>query len=94
MYSNEQQHFPRPFLSCPDPEAYYPAETIQQARTTVFRTLDRGEGLALVFGSAGVGKTLLARLLADEFELHAPVLRMTGFRFPDRRSFYPEFYLN
>lgn len=77
----------RPFLAFPDTEAYYPAATIAQARSMVFRSLDRGEGVSLVFGECGVGKTLLSRLLADEFELDAPVLRLTGFPFSDRKSF-------
>lgn len=77
----------RPFLAFPDTEAYYPAATIVQARSTVFRSLDRGEGVSLVFGECGVGKTLLFRLLADEFELDAPVLRLSGFPFSDRKSF-------
>lgn len=77
----------RPFLAFPDTEAYYPAAAIQQARSTVFRTLSRGEGVSLIFGDAGVGKSLLLRLLADEIELDAPVLRMTGFPFSDRKSF-------
>ncbi len=78
----------RPFTAFPDVDAFFPAAAILQARQKVFRSLDRGEGVSLVFGDAGVGKTLLARLLAGQFEMEAPVITMTGFRFPDRRAFW------
>ena len=78
----------RPFTAFPDVDAFFPAAAILQARQKVFRSLDRGEGVSLVFGDAGVGKTLLARLLAGQFEREAPVLAMTGFRFPDRQAFW------
>ena len=58
----------RPFLSTPDSRAYFPASTIEKARRVVARCLRRGEGVAVVVGAAGTGKTLLARTLASEFE--------------------------
>ena len=87
MGENKKNGERRPFLAIPDVGAYYPASSIQAARESIFRTLDRAEGAALVFGGAGVGKTLLLKLLASEFELDGPVLLIDGFRTPNRRAF-------
>lgn len=78
----------RPFAAFPDIDAFFPAAAILRARQKVFRSLNRGEGVSMVFGDAGVGKTLLTRLLASQFEMEAPVIALSGYRFPDRKTFW------
>ena len=63
----ENKDIQRPFLSTPDARVYFPASIVEKARRDVERCLKRGEGVALVFGDAGVGKTLLARVVASNF---------------------------
>ena len=53
----------RPFLFVPDVESYFPVDCMEEAHRTVQRTLQKGEGIALIFGAAGIGKTLLMRIL-------------------------------
>ena len=77
----------RPFLAIPDVGSYYPASSIQAARESVFRTLERAEGTALVFGGTGLGKTLLLKLAASEFEIDGPVILFNGLRTMDRAGF-------
>ena len=63
----ENKDIQRPFLSTPDARVYFPASIVEKARRDVERCLKRGEGVALVVGEAGVGKTLLARVIASNF---------------------------
>ncbi|MGI6400620.1 MAG: ExeA family protein [Thermoguttaceae bacterium] len=68
----ENKDVRRPFLSTPDDRVYFPASVIEKARRAAARCLKRGEGIALIIGESGVGKTLLARVLAagcDEDDL-------------------------
>ncbi|MBQ9874754.1 MAG: AAA family ATPase [Thermoguttaceae bacterium] len=80
-----------PFLTAPDPRAYYPASSIERARRAVVRCARRNEGVALVVGGTGVGKTLLARAAASEFESEDPTSIVTATRGLDVKSFYQQF---
>jgi type II secretory pathway predicted ATPase ExeA len=62
----------RPFRSAPDIAAYYPSTTHERALDELQRAIDDDEGICLVVGEPGVGKTtighvLLARL-GDRFQ--------------------------
>lgn len=63
----ENKDIQRPFLSTPDARVYFPASIVEKARRDVTRCLKRGEGVALVVGETGVGKTLLARVIESNF---------------------------
>ena len=58
----------RPFRTTPDVDAYYPATTHESALAELRRALEDEEGLLLLSGEAGTGKTLLAHLLLDGME--------------------------
>ncbi|MDD3588178.1 MAG: AAA family ATPase, partial [Thermoguttaceae bacterium] len=64
----DEKYKRRPFMMIPVAEAYFPASSIEQARAAMFRCLNRGEGIAVVFGGTGLGKTLLLRVLAEDFQ--------------------------
>jgi type II secretory pathway predicted ATPase ExeA len=55
----------RPFRPTPDPGAYYPATTHETALHQLDQALADGEGLALLTGEPGTGKTLLAAVLVE-----------------------------
>ncbi len=57
----------RPFTSTPKVDLYFPATAIEEARVTLERAVERGEGVGMVIGPSGTGKTLLCRLLARQF---------------------------
>ncbi len=57
----------QPFAPVPDLDAWYPVETMKEAERNLFRCLDCGEGIALVFGENGAGKTLLFYHAAELF---------------------------
>jgi type II secretory pathway predicted ATPase ExeA len=63
-----EEHFGlrrRPFRATPDAEGYYPATGHEKALAAVTRAQADGEGLALVTGVPGVGKTLLCHCLLE-----------------------------
>jgi type II secretory pathway predicted ATPase ExeA len=53
----------RPFATGPDPAAYYPAPGHEEALEEIITALADGEPYVLLFGEAGVGKTLVAQLI-------------------------------
>ena len=67
MYGSFFGFSSRPFAAAPTVESYFPAQTIELARQNLIRIIQRAEGPGLVIGAAGVGKSLLCRLLAEYF---------------------------
>jgi len=55
----------RPFPTTPDPQFYYAATTHESALERLRGALDDGEGLALLIGEPGTGKSLVARMLLE-----------------------------
>jgi type II secretory pathway predicted ATPase ExeA len=55
----------RPFRPTPDTDAYFAAATHEAALRQLRRALDDDEGLILLTGDAGTGKTLVARRLLE-----------------------------
>jgi len=55
----------RPFPAVPDVALYYPASPHEQALAPLIRAVHEDEGLVLVTGDPGVGKTLLGQVLVE-----------------------------
>src|ERR1700687_5635626 len=55
----------RPFRPTPDADSYYPATGHERALDRLRQALAEGEGLALLTGSPGTGKTLLCHVLLE-----------------------------
>ncbi len=58
----------RPFPATPDALFYYPASTYEQALRRLALALDEGEGLVLLTGAPGSGKTLLCHRLIERLD--------------------------
>ncbi|MDO4587002.1 MAG: AAA family ATPase, partial [Planctomycetia bacterium] len=80
------EEFQQPFLAIPEPCAYFPAEISEEVRETVFRCLNRGEGISLILGETGLGKTLLLRVLAEQFQINDTVLIISHSRIKNEKS--------
>lgn len=64
-----QSHFglrQRPFRSTPDRDAYYPATSHEAALNRLVQAFQDGEGLALLTGEPGIGKTLVCHRLIEQ----------------------------
>ena len=86
MYDSFFDFKSRPFSAAPHPAFYYPVESIETARKNVSRCIERSEGPALIVGSAGSGKTLLCRMIADEFRSSFDVVVLAVSRICSRRT--------
>lgn len=76
----------RPFPSVPQPTFYYPGSAIEYARQTLARCIERGEGVGIVVGPTGCGKSLLGQMLAEQFAGRMRVVHLPCGRLQSRRS--------
>jgi len=78
----------RPFVSVPQVDYYFPARAIDDARNTLARCIQRGEGAGLVVGPSGTGKTMLCLLLAEQFGQSFLVVMLPSGRLSTRRALF------
>jgi type II secretory pathway predicted ATPase ExeA len=76
----------RPFSAAPDPDLYFPAASIEQARLTLTRCIDRGTGPGLVVAPAGLGKSLLCQVLVRQFAERFSIATLSSARLCTRRA--------
>lgn len=76
----------RPFASVPRVDQYYPATAIEGARQTLARCIQRAEGVGIVIGAAGTGKTLLCLLLAEQSHNELKAVHLSCGRLSTRRA--------
>jgi len=86
MYETYFNLTERPFASVPRPDHYYPAEVIDSARNTLTRCVERGEGVGLIVGPSGSGKSLLCQVLAENFQKRFQVALLASAHLDTRRS--------
>ncbi|MDX1965313.1 MAG: AAA family ATPase [Pirellulales bacterium] len=86
MYFNFYGLSGHPFVAAPLAESYFPTGTAEQARHTLERCLDRAEGVALLIGPAGTGKSLLLQVLAAQLGDRYEVALLPGGRICTRRA--------
>ena len=70
----------RPFSAVPRVEHYFPAAAIEAARQKLVRCVQRAEGIGIVVGPSGTGKTLLCQMLAAEFRDSTQVVMLLSGR--------------
>ena len=76
----------RPFPSVPQVDYYYPAAAIETARERLARCVERSEGVGMVVGPSGTGKTLLSLMLAQQFKDSFKVALLSSGRLSTRRA--------
>jgi type II secretory pathway predicted ATPase ExeA len=76
----------RPFPSAPLAAAYYPAPSLELSRTQLQRCIQRAEGLGVVIGGAGMGKSLLLHVLGQQFREQFHVAHLAGGALCTRRA--------
>ncbi len=86
MYESHFLLSHRPFTPAPNAESYIPTGSLEQARLTLIRCIERAEGPGLVIGPAGTGKSLLCSILALHFRGKLQVAHLAGARLCTRRA--------
>ncbi len=76
----------RPFIATPDPDCFVPTEAADQVLDELIRCIEAGEGIAVLTGPAGVGKTLICRRLAEELSDPFAAVFLPNSNYPTRRS--------
>lgn len=80
----------RPFLAVPDTESYFNLPQLEDALQEIERAMRRGEGLSLVFGPSGTGKTLLLRLLRKSLEIEYTVTLVANGHLETAKAFFQQ----
>ncbi|MHC4178062.1 MAG: ExeA family protein [Planctomycetota bacterium] len=78
----------RPFASAPQADQYFPATVIEAARETLARCIERGEGVGMLVGPSGTGKTMLCQVLAGQFTGSLKVALLSSGRLSTRRNLF------
>ena len=78
----------RPFLAAPRTAFYYPAKGIDAARANLERAIRRSEGIGMVVGGPGTGKSLLLAMIAEQVRDDFDIALLTGARICTRRALW------
>ena len=88
MHSPQHRSQGRPFLAAPRPGFYFPAGVVESAREELERGIRRAEGVGLVVGLAGMGKSMLLAKLAEDLRDDFDVALLSGARICTRRALW------
>jgi type II secretory pathway predicted ATPase ExeA len=86
MYETHFRLNRRPFPPTPDLACYYPSTTHEAALATLLAGLEDGEGVLVLTGPPGSGKTLLAHALADRLVGPSEVCLLANAHTPSRAA--------
>src|SRR4051794_14449769 len=86
MYEGHFHLDRRPFSATPDPGCCYLSPTQIPLIQSVARCIEHGQGIAILTGPAGIGKTLLAQVLLTESEPRFTGVYLGTGQFPTRRA--------
>lgn len=76
----------RPFSATPCADQYFPAAVIEAARQSLERSVRQATGLGLAVGASGVGKSMLAAVLAKQLSDSFAVVLLSCGRLDTRRA--------
>jgi type II secretory pathway predicted ATPase ExeA len=87
MLTMYESHFglrQRPFRTIPDSEHYYPATSHEAALAQLLQGIEEDEGLMLLTGEPGTGKTIIGHCLLDRLGDQVSSAFLTNSRFGSR----------
>ncbi|QGJ71588.1 Hypothetical protein PBC10988_32950 [Planctomycetales bacterium 10988] len=68
----------RPFQATCRPEGYYPTETMEATRASLGQMIETGEGIGLLIGANGLGKTMLLQTMKQEWSDRYETILLSG----------------
>jgi type II secretory pathway predicted ATPase ExeA len=74
----------RPFRATPDPMVYYPATPHETALAVLTQAIEADEGLMVLTGNPGTGKTLVSLRLLEHFGNRVTTAFLTNSHIPNR----------
>src|SRR5438105_4193642 len=86
MYDSHFGLRQRPFRVVPDSNCYYPATTHELALSQLLQAIQDEEGVALLTGAPGTGKTLVGQCLLDRLGDGVATAFLTNSHFGDRSA--------
>lgn len=87
MYESHFQFKRRPFSAAPDPECVFITDETREILAELIVCTERAQGLGVLTGAAGTGKTLLCHRIADELTNRLQTVFLKNANFATRRSF-------
>jgi len=78
----------RPFPAAPSVRHYVSLQTMEEHRAKLARCLARGEGVGLIVGPTGTGKTLLCRMVGTDLGAQCEVAIPSVGRIPSRKALF------
>lgn len=86
MYEAILRSSNRPFKATPDIEFYYPATSSEEARQTAVRAVERAEGPVAIMGAAGLGKSMLSEVIANDLCAHFDIIQLHATKLCSRKA--------
>ncbi|MFN9368386.1 MAG: hypothetical protein ACK6CT_06405, partial [Planctomycetia bacterium] len=88
MHSHRRHPSSRPFMAAPRTQFYHPAKVIDAALHDTERAIRRAEGISIVVGQPGTGKSILLAMLAEHVRDDFDVALLSGARICTRRALW------
>jgi type II secretory pathway predicted ATPase ExeA len=88
MYATQFGLRQRPFPATPDSSTYYPATSHERALARLLQGLADGEGVLLLTGEPGTGKTLLCHCLAERLGEQRQTVFLTNCHLANRAALF------
>lgn len=88
MHAHRRHPSSRPFMAVPRVQFYHPATVIDAGLQGIERAIRRAEGIGLVVGQPGTGKSLLLAMVAEHVRDDFDVALLSGARICTRRALW------
>lgn len=87
MYESYYQLSGRPFNHSPNTECFFAGDYVRESLSQLVRIVTRGEGVSLVTGPTGTGKSSVCQLLVEHFQFSHQVIYFQHGLFSSRHAF-------
>ncbi len=77
----------RPFAAAPDSDCFYVPPSVREVLRGLVSCVENGQGIGILTGTAGTGKSLICEKLSETFSQAFQVVLLSNSNFSTRRSF-------